>query len=261
MRLRHVRHRNDEVTLPSSLSADENKQLVRRLVHEAVARRNADVLDELAAGEFARAAKAWVQPFQSAFPDFEMEIIDLIAEGDRVAAHFRCSGTHRGEWLGVPATGAPIRARRRDLHLHGPRRQAGLGGRSRGQPHAHAPARHRARDRSDDIALTSTSFELRQFARSVAIRRGVRITSIVARKGRRGPGRKAQARFLLAQGLQKPGATSTSLPLRTTAGSAKSRIETRRGFRICGKRPCSPWSDVSRADRLGRQPVTIQHVR
>ena len=103
--VRHVRHRNDEVTLPSSLSADENKQLVRRLVHEAVARRNADVLDELAAGEFARAAKAWVQPFQSAFPDFEMEIIDLIAEGDRVAAHFRCSGTHRGEWLGVPATG------------------------------------------------------------------------------------------------------------------------------------------------------------
>ncbi len=34
-----------------------------------------------------------------------MEIVDLIAEGDKVVAHFRCSGTHRGEWLGVPATG------------------------------------------------------------------------------------------------------------------------------------------------------------
>lgn len=34
-----------------------------------------------------------------------MEIVDLIAEGDRVVAHFKCSGTHRGEWLGVPATG------------------------------------------------------------------------------------------------------------------------------------------------------------
>jgi predicted ester cyclase len=34
-----------------------------------------------------------------------MEIVELIAEGDRVVAHFRCSGTHRGEWLGVPATG------------------------------------------------------------------------------------------------------------------------------------------------------------
>ena len=34
-----------------------------------------------------------------------MEIIDLIAEDDKVAAHFRCSGTHQGEWRGRPATG------------------------------------------------------------------------------------------------------------------------------------------------------------
>ena len=86
-------------------SAEENKQLVRRLVQEAVARRNPDLLDELAAGDFAEAAKRWVQPFQSAFPDFEMEIVELIAEGNRVVAHFKCSGTHSGEWLGVPATG------------------------------------------------------------------------------------------------------------------------------------------------------------
>jgi predicted ester cyclase len=82
-----------------------NKQLVRRLVHEAVARHNPDVLDELAASDFAEAAKRWVQPFQSAFPDFEMEIVDLIAEADRVVAHFKCSGAHRGDWLGVPPTG------------------------------------------------------------------------------------------------------------------------------------------------------------
>jgi predicted ester cyclase len=50
-------------------------------------------------------ARRWVQPFQSAFPDFEMEIVDLVAECDKVVAHFRCSGTHRGEWLGVPPTG------------------------------------------------------------------------------------------------------------------------------------------------------------
>ena len=87
------------------MSVEENKLLVRRLVGEAVARRNIDVLDELAAGEFAEVAKRWVRPFQSAFPDFEMVIVELIAEGERVVAHFKCSGTHRGEWLGVPATG------------------------------------------------------------------------------------------------------------------------------------------------------------
>jgi predicted ester cyclase len=86
-------------------SSEANKRLVRRLVDEAVARRNLAVLDEVAAGEFARAARRWVSPFQSAFPDFEMEVVDLIAEGDTVVGHFRCSGTHRGEWLGVPATG------------------------------------------------------------------------------------------------------------------------------------------------------------
>ena len=84
---------------------EDNKELVRRLVQEAVAQRNLDVLEEIAAGEFARAARRWVQPFQSAFPDFEMEIVDLIAEDEKVVAHFRCSGTHRGEWLGVPASG------------------------------------------------------------------------------------------------------------------------------------------------------------
>jgi predicted ester cyclase len=87
------------------LTSEENKLLVRRLVKEAVAERNLNVLDELAAGEFAQVAKRWVRPFQSAFPDFEMEIVDLIAEGDKVVAHFKCSGTHRGEWLGVPSTG------------------------------------------------------------------------------------------------------------------------------------------------------------
>jgi predicted ester cyclase len=106
MRLHHVRRGKAGVSRPVSVpSAEENKQLVRRLIHEAVAHRNPDTLDELAAGEFAQAAKRWVQPFQSAFPDFEIEIVDLIAEGDKVVAHFRCSGTHRGEWVGVPATG------------------------------------------------------------------------------------------------------------------------------------------------------------
>ena len=87
------------------MPADENKLLVRRLVDEAVREGNLGVLDEIAAGEFAEIAKRWVTPFQSAFPDFEMEIVDLIAEGEQVVARFKCSGTHLGEWLGVPATG------------------------------------------------------------------------------------------------------------------------------------------------------------
>jgi predicted ester cyclase len=87
------------------VSLEANKALVRRLVDEGVNRRNPGVLDEVAEGEFARLARRWASPFQSAFPDFRMEIVDLVAEGDKVVAHFKCSGTHEGEWLGVAPTG------------------------------------------------------------------------------------------------------------------------------------------------------------
>jgi predicted ester cyclase len=46
-------------------------------------------------------ARRWVQPFQSSFPDFEMEIVDLVADGEKVVAR---SGTHRGDWFDVPGT-------------------------------------------------------------------------------------------------------------------------------------------------------------
>lgn len=66
--------------------------------------RNADVRNGIADGEFAEVAKRRVNPLRAAFPDFELEIVDLIAEGPKVTGHFRCSGTDRVEWLGVSAT-------------------------------------------------------------------------------------------------------------------------------------------------------------
>jgi predicted ester cyclase len=87
------------------MGSEENKQLVRRLVDEVVDTRSSDVLDELAEGEAAETARRWISPFRSSFPDFRMEIVDLVSEDDKVVAHFKCSGTHEGEWLGVAPTG------------------------------------------------------------------------------------------------------------------------------------------------------------
>ena len=67
------------------MSVEGNKELVRRLVEEAVGGRDPAVLDEIAAGSFAEVAKRWVAPFRGAFLDFEMEIVTLISEGDKVA--------------------------------------------------------------------------------------------------------------------------------------------------------------------------------
>ena len=74
------------------MTADEN----RRLVEEAVNQSKLDVLDEVADGEMAVAARHRIGPFRDSFPDFRMEIIDLIAEGEKVAAHFRVPAPKSG---------------------------------------------------------------------------------------------------------------------------------------------------------------------
>ena len=87
------------------MTVEQNKLLIQRLVEEAANQGHLDVLAEVADGEFAQATRRWVGPFREAFPDFSMEIVDLVAEEEKVAAHFRCSGTHLGEWMGRPPSG------------------------------------------------------------------------------------------------------------------------------------------------------------
>lgn len=84
---------------------DIGKQLVRRLVTEVISRRRLQVLDEIYSPRLAPAARRWIGAFLGSFTDVEMRIVELLADGDRVAARFLCSGTHSGEWLGHAATG------------------------------------------------------------------------------------------------------------------------------------------------------------
>jgi steroid delta-isomerase-like uncharacterized protein len=81
------------------------KELVRRLVDEVVNADDVSVLGEIYTEPMARAAARWIEPFRRSFPDFRMEIVQLVAEADTVVARFRCSGTHLGEWRGHAPTG------------------------------------------------------------------------------------------------------------------------------------------------------------
>jgi predicted ester cyclase len=83
---------------------DDNRALVVRLV-EIVNARELDAIGEVASGQIAGEAARWVGPFTASFPDFRMDVVDVIAEGDKVVGHFKCSGTHEGEWRGAPPTG------------------------------------------------------------------------------------------------------------------------------------------------------------
>ena len=46
---------------------------------------------------------------RAAFPDMHWTVEEQIAEGDKVATRFEWTGTHRGEFLGVPATGRAVK--------------------------------------------------------------------------------------------------------------------------------------------------------
>jgi predicted ester cyclase len=91
------------------MSREHNKHLVQRLV-EIVNDGDFDSIDEVATGQIASEAKRWVGPFRDSFPDFHMQVIDVIAEDDKVVGYFKCSGTHEGEWRGRPPSGRRFEA-------------------------------------------------------------------------------------------------------------------------------------------------------
>jgi len=45
----------------------------------------------------------------AAFPDFRLERISLVIDGDRHADRWVMTGTHRGELFGIPPTGRSVR--------------------------------------------------------------------------------------------------------------------------------------------------------
>jgi steroid delta-isomerase-like uncharacterized protein len=49
-----------------------------------------------------------VNMFRKAFPDIVFRIEDMIAEGDRITTRFSFTGTHQGEFMGIPATGNKV---------------------------------------------------------------------------------------------------------------------------------------------------------
>lgn len=85
------------------------KRLVERLVDEVINAARKDVLDEIATPPVARSLRRAFDQFRTAFPDWQQDIVELVAEGPTVVARFRCTGTHRGPWQGLAPTGRTMR--------------------------------------------------------------------------------------------------------------------------------------------------------
>ncbi|MEV5388004.1 ester cyclase [Streptomyces sp. NPDC052721] len=101
-----------------------NKATFRRLqdaVHTGDLETVSKTIDEIVAPDLlfhapvpmgttgAQALKRVWEVLLRAFPDLRVEIEDEIAEGDKVVFRNTVTGTHHGEYRGLPATGKPVR--------------------------------------------------------------------------------------------------------------------------------------------------------
>ena len=97
-------------------SNHEGKRLYMRLASEVLNGKNLDVVDELLHKDFVEHVaeeqrKTGVEGFKAArrrrnavFPDWRVDVHDLIAEGDKVVVRATGQGTHQGEFMGIAPT-------------------------------------------------------------------------------------------------------------------------------------------------------------
>lgn len=103
------------------MSVEQNKALFRRLVEEVFNKGNMSTIDEFLAPNFVErevlppgtpsgreGVKQLTMMFRTAFPDFNVSIDDMIAEGDKIVARTTWSGTQKGEFMGIPSSGKRV---------------------------------------------------------------------------------------------------------------------------------------------------------
>ena len=102
------------------MSVEENKAQTRRAIEEFWNQGKMELLDEFFAPNYVNhdpthpdvsdleGYKQWAITSRNAFPDLNVTIDDLIAEGDKVVTRWTLRGTHKGELGKIPATGNQV---------------------------------------------------------------------------------------------------------------------------------------------------------
>jgi ketosteroid isomerase-like protein len=103
----------------SDASSDANKALTRQFFRR-ISAADLSAVDELVSDDFVEheqvpglapgkaGMRQWFEMFHSAFDPAGLKVDDMIAEGDKVFVLARMTGTQRGEFMGIAATGHAI---------------------------------------------------------------------------------------------------------------------------------------------------------
>ena len=106
---------------PSEVTGDPgdpaaNKEILRHTLNDFWNQRDVGAIDELYATDYLghdpsglngatlEEVKQSAAGIFTAFPDFHLTIDDEVAEGDKVVKRWTVTGTHRGEFMGIPPT-------------------------------------------------------------------------------------------------------------------------------------------------------------
>ena len=105
------------------MSAQENKDLARRFMDEVWNKGNLNFIDEVTDPNFVshdpsspqdmgggvEGTRYFTQMYRNAFPDIQMSVEDVIAEGDKVVTQWTVRATHQGELMGIPPSGNRVK--------------------------------------------------------------------------------------------------------------------------------------------------------
>ncbi len=90
------------------MSASENKAFIRRYLDALSGQEKPAALVDQYIADSDQALKQHIAYSESAFPCYELIAEDLLAEDDKVVVRFTLRATHRGEFMGIPATGKQV---------------------------------------------------------------------------------------------------------------------------------------------------------
>ena len=103
-----------------NMSQSTNKALVKSFVEEVFNKHDLSAIEKYFAKENPHAGREGFKQFLSeffiAFPDMHTKIEHIVAENDLVVVFLNFTGTHKGEYQGMPPTNKKINIRSADLY-------------------------------------------------------------------------------------------------------------------------------------------------